>query len=77
MVEVDHDDELTPDCLEKIVRAFQKHPECGFAFGDCSEVYVGSNDAHWYGWDCGFGYDIYYRVWVHEMNRWQNVLKIL
>ena len=54
---------------------FRQHPECGFAFGDCSEVYVGSNDAHWYGWDCGFGYGIYYRVWVHEMNRWQNVYK--
>ena len=38
-------------------------------------MYVGSNDAHWYGWDCGFGYCVYYRVWVHEMNRWQNVNK--
>jgi O-antigen biosynthesis protein len=75
LVEVDHDDELTPDCIEKIVRAFQKHPECGFAYGDCSEVYVGSNLAHWYGWDCGFGYGIYYRVWANEMNRWQNVLR--
>ena len=37
---------------------------------------MGSNDAHWYGWDCGFGYCMYYRVWVHEMNRWQNVIKI-
>ena len=75
LVEVDHDDDLSSDCLEKIVRAFQENPECGFAFGDCSEVYVGSNDAHWYGWDCGFGYCVYYRVWVHEMNRWQNVNK--
>jgi glycosyltransferase involved in cell wall biosynthesis len=75
LVEVDHDDELTPDCLEKIVRAFQRHPECGFAYGDNAEVYVGSHLAHWYGWDCGFGYSMYYRVWVHEMNRWQNVMK--
>lgn len=75
LVEVDHDDELTPDCLEKIVCAFQQNPECGFAFGDCSEVYVESNNAHWYGWDCGFGFSLYYRVWVHKMNRWQNVLK--
>ena len=73
LVELDHDDELTDDCLEKIVQAFQENPECGFAFGDCSEVYIGSNYAHWYGWDTGFGYSIYYRVWVHEMNRWQNV----
>jgi O-antigen biosynthesis protein len=75
LVEVDHDDELTPDCLEKIVHAFQKHPECGFAYGENAEVHVGSHNAHWYGWDCGFGYSVYYRVWVHEMNRWQNVMK--
>lgn len=75
LVEIDHDDELTSDCLEKIVRTFEQHPECGFVYGDCAEVYVGSQHAHWYGWDCGFGYSIYYRVWLHEMNRWQNVLK--
>lgn len=75
LVEVDHDDELTPDCLEKIVHTFKKHPECGFAYGESAEVYVGSNHEQWYGWDCGFGYGIYYRVWVHEMNRWQNVLR--
>ncbi|MBT2744470.1 glycosyltransferase [Bacillus sp. ISL-77] len=73
LVEVDHDDDLTSDCLEKIVNAFIQHPECGFAYGDCTEVYAGNNDAHWYGWDCGFGYTIHYRVWVHNMNRWQNV----
>ena len=75
LVELDHDDELTQDCLEKIVRVFQQNPDCGFVFGDCTEVYVGNNDAHWYGWDCGFGFCMYYRVWVHKMNRWQNVLK--
>jgi glycosyltransferase involved in cell wall biosynthesis len=75
LVEVDHDDELTPNCLKKIVDTFQQHTDCGFAYGDCTEVYVGSHDAHWYGWDCGFGYSMYYRVWLHEMNRWQNVLK--
>ena len=75
LVEVDHDDELTPDCLQRIVEAFKQHPECGFAYGDCTEVYVENHHAHWYGWDCGYGYSIYYRVWVHEMNRWQNVQK--
>lgn len=75
LVEVDHDDELTPDCLEKIVHAFRENPDSGFVYGDCTEVYVGSNDAHWYGRDCGYGYSIYYRVWLQEMNRWQNVQK--
>lgn len=76
LVEVDHDDELTPDCLQKIVDAFQQNPECGFAYGDCSEVYEDNdNREHWYGWDCGYGYTIFYRVFVHSMNRWQNVYK--
>ncbi|UQZ36914.1 glycosyl transferase family 2 [Paenibacillus sp. PK3_47] len=75
LVEVDHDDELRPDCLEKIVRAFQQNPECGFVYGDCTEVYAESNHAHWYGWDCGFGYSVHYRVWLHDMNRWQNAHK--
>lgn len=75
LVEVDHDDELTPDCLKKIVETFQQHPECGFVYGDCTEVYADNNHAHWYGWDCGYGYSMYYRVWLPEMNRWQNVQK--
>lgn len=75
LIEVDHDDELTPDCLEKIVHAFQQHPECGFVYADCTEVYEGSKNAHWYGWDCGYGYSIHYRVWLHQMDRWQNVQK--
>lgn len=75
LLEVDHDDELTRDCLQKIVTAFKLHPDCGFVYGDCAEPYVDSNNSNWYGWDCGFGYGVYYRVWVHEMNRWQNVLR--
>lgn len=73
LVELDHDDELTPDCLEKIVNTFIQHPECGFLFGDNTEVHWGSNDAHWYGWDYAFGYGLCYRVWLQEMGRWQNV----
>jgi O-antigen biosynthesis protein len=75
LVEVDHDDELTPDCLEKIVRAFQDNPECGFVYGDCTEVFAENLHAHWYGWDCGFGYSVYYRSWLHSMDRWQNILR--
>ncbi|HZH58555.1 MAG TPA: glycosyltransferase [Metabacillus sp.] len=73
LVELDHDDELTPDL--KIVNAFKSNPDCGFVYGDCSEVFAENNHAHWYGWDCGFGYSVYYRVWVPAMNRWQNVLR--
>ncbi|SFI38818.1 Glycosyltransferase involved in cell wall bisynthesis [Paenibacillus sp. UNC496MF] len=75
LVEVDHDDELMPDCLAKLVEAFRRHPDCGFAYGDCAEVYDETLRAHWYGWDCGFGYSLHYRVWLRGMNRWQNVQK--
>ncbi|RIW29394.1 glycosyltransferase [Bacillus salacetis] len=75
LVEVDHDDELTADCLQKIADAFKNNPDCGFVFGDCSEVYEENQQGHWYGWDCGFGYSVYYRVWLHEMGRWQNVYR--
>lgn len=34
LVEVDHDDILTPDCLEKLAKAFEENPECGFVYSD-------------------------------------------
>ena len=34
LVEVDHDDILTPDCLEELAKAFEENPECGFVYSD-------------------------------------------
>jgi glycosyltransferase involved in cell wall biosynthesis len=34
LVEVDHDDILTPDCLKELNIAFQNNPECGFVYSD-------------------------------------------
>jgi len=34
LVEVDHDDILTPDCLEELANAFEQNPECGFVYSD-------------------------------------------
>lgn len=34
LVEVDHDDILTPDCLEKLTKAFEENPDCGFVYSD-------------------------------------------
>jgi glycosyltransferase involved in cell wall biosynthesis len=72
LVEVDHDDDLSVDCLEKIVEAFKNNPECGFAYGDAAEVYEENNHGHWYGWDAGYGWLTYWRQHVHWMGRWQN-----
>ena len=38
-VELDHDDELLPWTLDLVVRAFKKHPECGFVYSDFAECY--------------------------------------
>jgi O-antigen biosynthesis protein len=37
LAEVDHDDILTPDCLEKVVEAF-KQPEIGFVYSDNAKL---------------------------------------
>jgi glycosyltransferase involved in cell wall biosynthesis len=39
LVELDHDDELTPRALELVSKAFQKHPECGFVYTDFAECF--------------------------------------
>lgn len=34
LIEADHDDILTPDCLEELAKAFEENPECGFVYSD-------------------------------------------
>jgi len=75
LVEVDHDDDLTPDCLQRIVSAARRHPECGFFYSDCCETWAENGHPHWYGWDCGFGFGMAYRVWVPLLDRWQNACR--
>lgn len=43
LVEVDHDDELTEDCLLLIKRAFDTYPDTDFVYSDCLEI-VGDNE---------------------------------
>ena len=73
LVELDHDDELTPDCLQRLVDAFRRHPECGFAFGEAAEVYEETMLPRWYGWDSGFGFLSYWRQHDGVTKRWQDV----
>jgi glycosyltransferase involved in cell wall biosynthesis len=39
LVELDHDDELTPNALDLVVKAYQKYPECGFVYTDFAECF--------------------------------------
>lgn len=55
LVELDHDDELTPDALALISAAFQD-PEVGFVFSDWSEINDrGESCRYPEGWAFGFG----------------------
>lgn len=40
LVEMDHDDILTPDCLEELHKAFRDNPEAGFVFSDDAKYYM-------------------------------------
>jgi SAM-dependent methyltransferase len=52
VVEVDHDDQITPNCLEELVKAFED-PKIGFAYSDAAvlhmtDEFIPYNSA--YGW---------------------------
>ena len=56
LVELDHDDELTPACLALVVDAFRRFPDAGFAYTDCCEIFEdGENGMYGDGYAFGFG----------------------
>lgn len=56
LLELDHDDVLTPEAVGWIVRAFAKHPECGVAYTNWAEQYENRLEFHDYGEDYAYGY---------------------
>lgn len=75
LVELDHDDELTPDALAEISAAFDK-PEVGFVYSDwCELLASGESGRYPDGWAFGYGSDYWdeqHKVWVMsapELNR--------
>ena len=58
LVELDHDDELTPNALKWVAEAFDAHPEAGFVYTDFAECFEdGTQWTYPPGW--GFGYGSY------------------
>lgn len=56
LVELDHDDEMTPNALELVMRAFGAKPEAGFVYTDCAECFEdGSPVTYPPGWGMGYG----------------------
>ena len=66
LLELDHDDVLTPHAVSWIVDAFDKHPECGVAYTNWSEQYEGKLEFHDYGNDYGQGYGKAHWEWHPE-----------
>lgn len=55
LVEVDHDDELTYDCLELIDKAFKKYPDADFVYSLAFENKNGEAIIYGKGWGFGYG----------------------
>lgn len=74
LAEVDHDDDLHPDCLQWIVDAGKEYPNAGFFFTDWSEVYEDSLQCHSYseffGEGFGVGYAVKHQIPGTEKPRW-------
>jgi len=70
VLELDHDDEIMPDCLADAVRTFEEDQEVGFVFMDCVMMYE-DGSAHSYGDHFGLGYAGYYCQKIKD--RWLNV----
>lgn len=68
LVELDHDDELTPDALAEVQVAFFSNPAVNFVYSDCSEVYPdGTSHRYPPGWAFGFGSEYWHeqrKLWV-------------
>lgn len=76
IMELDHDDMLAEKAAELMVKAFQKYPDCKFAFSDCVEIDENHNSLT-YGDGFAFGYGKYrkelYRGREYQVAICQNI----
>ena len=71
VLELDHDDEILPDCLADAVKAFESDPDVGFVYMDAALLYENRTN-HTYGDHFGLGYCGYYRQ--KHQGSWVNVI---
>lgn len=64
LVELDHDDELTENCLADVVEAFATFPDAGFAYSDCAEVFESGLNATY-----GESFAFHFGTYRHEEYR--------
>lgn len=61
LVEVDHDDQITPDCLEELHKAFISNPDVGFVYSDDAILHMKDE---FIPYDSSFG-------WTYKMFNWK------
>lgn len=72
VLELDHDDELSPDAFENLVGAARRFPKAGFFYSDYCFIHEdGSNTEHTDGFALGFGG--YRRKWNEQFDKWTNI----
>jgi glycosyltransferase involved in cell wall biosynthesis len=59
LCEIDHDDKVTADCFKWLVQTFEKYPDVGMAYTDCTEFIEATGECVNYGDDYAFGYGSY------------------
>jgi glycosyltransferase involved in cell wall biosynthesis len=72
LIEVDHDDELTPRALELCVTASHDFPQAGFFHSDFVEIHEDGTNFK-YGDMFGLGWGSYRKEWSEERKMWVNV----
>lgn len=76
LAELDHDDELTVNCLADLVEAANAHPEAGFFFTDCAEIFENGTNGY-YGETYAFGFGSYrsqvYRNHTYAVSNYPDV----
>lgn len=56
LLELDHDDEFTPDAIAHVLAGFKQYPEAGFVYTDCAEVTMDMQPLRYgEGWGHGYG----------------------
>jgi hypothetical protein len=55
LIELDHDDTLTPDALELLRDALLANPDAGFFYTEAIELFEGTNETVDYGNNWAFG----------------------
>jgi glycosyltransferase involved in cell wall biosynthesis len=65
LVELDHDDELHPECFQWVYNASLKFPSAKFFHTDCIEMFENTRMCHTYGDTYAFGCAGHYRTILH------------